>query len=595
MEMARLPRRGHYRDIVDTFRGYNHNLRPADGEAFDMENMCSDHAPLASVRGRRGIVGTYPGCGGIIMKEKLWRVDGTTLTNGTDTVELGLEPGQKRLVSMGAYIIVLPDKVYLNTAELADCGAIDTVFTTTDFVTIRLCKADGDEYPTEYISPEEPENPENGAVWVDTSQYPNVLRQYSGVSGAWTPITVSTVKLTSPNIGKYFQAGDGVVISGITEATGITDANTQAEVTQEQREQLNALDGAKVIVWRDNYNIVVDGIMDAACTIPTMITIKRQMPAMDFIVEHKNRLWGCRYGPDSNGEFANILYASKLGDFKNWQCYQGVDTDSYFVNVGSDGSWTGAISYGDMMVFAKENVLHLVYGDGPSSFQVQQIAAPGVQNGSDRSMAIVGGVLYYKGVRGVLAFDGSLPTDIGYCLGGVFYSNAVGGSYGAKYLISMIDRNKKPHFFAWDTERRLWHREDGLRVEGFASGGGETWMLCENGRLLTVGSTEGTPETPVKWFWQSGVIGAESPDRKRLQRVNVRVSMAVGARMSVLVRYDSRGGWNLVGMMSSQSLRAIDWPVKVHRCDHLELRFEGVGNAKIHSFTKRYTTGSDRR
>ena len=31
------------RQMVDTFRGYNHNLRISDGEFFDMKNMTSDY------------------------------------------------------------------------------------------------------------------------------------------------------------------------------------------------------------------------------------------------------------------------------------------------------------------------------------------------------------------------------------------------------------------------------------------------------------------------------------------------------------------------------------------------------------------------
>ena len=43
------------RQMVDTFRGYNHNLRISDGEFFDMKNMTSDHYPVLSPRGKRGV------------------------------------------------------------------------------------------------------------------------------------------------------------------------------------------------------------------------------------------------------------------------------------------------------------------------------------------------------------------------------------------------------------------------------------------------------------------------------------------------------------------------------------------------------------
>ena len=42
------------REMVDTFRGYNHNLRIGDGEAWDMRNMTSDLYPVLSPRKPRG-------------------------------------------------------------------------------------------------------------------------------------------------------------------------------------------------------------------------------------------------------------------------------------------------------------------------------------------------------------------------------------------------------------------------------------------------------------------------------------------------------------------------------------------------------------
>ena len=33
------------REMVDVFRGYNHNLRISSGEFFNMKNMTSDHYP----------------------------------------------------------------------------------------------------------------------------------------------------------------------------------------------------------------------------------------------------------------------------------------------------------------------------------------------------------------------------------------------------------------------------------------------------------------------------------------------------------------------------------------------------------------------
>lgn len=39
---------------IDTFLGYNHNLRIADGEFYDMKNLTGDHYPVLTPRKARG-------------------------------------------------------------------------------------------------------------------------------------------------------------------------------------------------------------------------------------------------------------------------------------------------------------------------------------------------------------------------------------------------------------------------------------------------------------------------------------------------------------------------------------------------------------
>ena len=43
------------RQMVDVFKGYNHNLRISDGEFYDMKNLTADHYPVLSPRGNRGV------------------------------------------------------------------------------------------------------------------------------------------------------------------------------------------------------------------------------------------------------------------------------------------------------------------------------------------------------------------------------------------------------------------------------------------------------------------------------------------------------------------------------------------------------------
>ena len=201
MQYPRLQASQTSREMIDIFRGYNHNLRVSDGEFYEMENMTSDFSPVLSPRGKRGVYKTVDGLTGIIAKNKLCYTVGSRFVIGNTVVEMGLDPGtDKELVSMGAYVIILPDKKYINTMNTKDRGDIEASFVSGAAVTFRLCSITGEVITPATVAAKAPENPANGALWMDTSSKPNALKQYSessASSGRMTNFTLPTFGSTS--------------------------------------------------------------------------------------------------------------------------------------------------------------------------------------------------------------------------------------------------------------------------------------------------------------------------------------------------------------------------------------------------------------
>ena len=571
------------RDMVDVFKGYNHNLRIGDGEFFDMKNLTSEHYPVLSPRGKRGKYVAVDNPQGLIAKDSLCYVDGTDFVINEYHVQMGLstaaEDCPKQLISMGAYVIIMPDKKWVNTMNTAEYGNIEAKFTTTSDVTFQLCDRDGGGYANTTISSTEPEKPNNMDYWVDTSSTPHTLKQYAASTDMWVNVATTYVKISSPGIGAAFQQYDGVTISGIT------------------NEQMLGLNGTMTI-WScsDDY-IVVVGICDSVTTQKVSegaITIAREMPKMDYIVESENRLWGCRYGASNDGQIVNSLYASKLGDFKNWNCFMGLSTDSYAASVGTDGQFTGAITHLGYPLFFKENCVHKVYGNYPANFQIQTTICRGVQKGCDRSLVIVNETLFYKARSAVCAYDGSLPTEISGALGDQMYSDAVAGTNRNKYYISMKDMDGVYHLFVYDTYKGMWHKEDNLQAVAFCTNMGELYCIEHGKKQITtmLGSGEQSKEA-VRWMAETGTIGTSSPDQKYVSRLTVRMSLAPGAKVLFFAQYNSMGDWEPLGAMSSTTLRSFSVPIRPRRCDHLKLRIEGAGEARIYSITKTIEQGSE--
>lgn len=531
------------REMVEVFKGYNHNLRIGSGEFYDMKNLSSDNFPILSPRVKRGVykAGVLP-CA-IIGKDALCYVDGGDFVVGGDRVSMGLSDTEKTLVSMGAYVVIMPDKMYINTVKGDNGYEYGDIEKTASFsnVTYAPCNVEGE------------------AVSTGDATY---------------------IKISADGIGDAFSLYDGVTISGAE----IPDLN------------------ASMAIWTKGEDyIVVMGVLSETKTQTTPITLERKMPDMDFIIESGNRLWGCKYGHNAKGDMVNEIYASKLGDFKNWNCFMGVSTDSYSVQLGSDGPFTGAVTHLGYPLFFKENCVHKVYGNFPANYQIQTTACRGVQKGSDKSLAIVNEVLFYKANSGICAYDGSLPVEMSAVLGDMTYSDAVGGVLGNKYYVSMKDVGGEYHLFVYDTMRGMWHREDSTQVEMFCNHKGNLYYVPhadDNGqtpimRVRGTGNGDVLEGDPIKWEAVTGILGTDSPDKKYISRIDVRMQLSVGTRVIFFAEYDSSGSWEHLFTMTGRSLQSFAIPIRPQRCDHMRLKIEGAGDAKIFSICKTVEDGSD--
>ena len=624
------------RDLIDAFRGYDHNLRISENSFYDMKNMTSNHYPILSPRGKRGrylfptnyIVVKENGVEddeenntitdhniqGMVAKDSLCYVDGRDfIINNYKIMGLELSDEPKNLISMGAYVIIMPDKKWVNT-ENQKFGNIENRYEPEEVshTSFELCKIDGssygnvekgEEYPNGLKVPVDPKDP-NGdkeppdkAFWIDTSSVPHSLKQWSKSSSMWVPIATTYIKISSRGIAAGFEKYDGVVISGLKD-TPLTDTFGNAI---ENKKDLEAIDGSFVI-WDkhesedgDDDYIVIVGMLDEVRTIKQAIKVTRTMPEMDFIIESRNRLWGCKYGAARNGDIVNEIYACKLGDFKNWDCFMGISTDSYVASCGTDGKFTGAITFQGYPIFFKEECFHKVYGNLPSDFQIQDTACKGVQYKSDKSLAIVNNILYYKARSGICAYDGSLPVEISSVFGDIAYSDAVAGGIGNKYYVSMKDQSGKYNLFVYDTAKGMWHKEDDLKVEQFCSCRGELYYIDATGsEVIGTMLGSGVPnDDSVQWMAESGVIGTSSPDKKYVSRLTIRMSLEIGARVDIYAEYNSSGQWEKLFTMVGRSLKTFAVPVRPKRSDHFRLRITGEGNAKIYSIAKTIEEGSD--
>ena len=192
--------------------------------------------------------------------------------------------------------------------------------------------------------------------------------------------------------------------------------------------------------------------------------------------------------------------------------------------------------------------------------------------------------IYRKAVR----FTAQEAGEMGFA----FEVSEDGEGGGALPDISMEDGAGETSLFVFDAERALWYREDDLKVTAFAPWNGELYALSGD-RILALGGSGEDFEGYVPWLAETGILATDQPGRKFITELTVRMSMDVGGRVRFFLRYDSMGGWVHAGTVSVTHLRSFSLPIRPRRCDHLQLRIQGTGEARIHSITRRLEEGGD--
>ena len=609
--------------MTSIFRGYNHNKVISDGEMYDMQNMSGDGYPVLSLRQKRAILsldveGQDPvPLTGIHGRDQLVFIRGTDVYyNFTPVTGINVSAEStmlpKKIVSFGAYVCIWPDKKYFNTVHLDDCGSMERLWSTTGEnktgadVSVSMCRVDGTAYSAQDIPTTEPPDPDNGDYWIDQSGDNDVLRQYSSATMEWIEVATTYVKISCSNIGNGIREYDSVVISGLEAPSTETDPKVQAQV--------EALNGTMIVFQAATNYIVVAGLVSK-----TLSTLKNnevkanlEVPDLDFICESNNRLWGCSYGW-KNGQVINELRACKLGDFRNWNNYMGLSTDSYTASVGTDGPWTGCAVQRGYPVFFKENAIHKVSGYMPSSFSVTTIVCRGVQDGSWRSVQVVNEYIIYKSTRDVMIFDGSMPTGISEALGDILYYDARAGALGSKYYISMKDKSNTYRMFVYDTKNGTWYKEDITKALGFGNADDDLYFIDETHNTInavrgTCSDTEGLSwsiEQDFDWAAEFDLFGttyiaggnSDSPIRVRnskyLSMFKIRMYLDPDAYVRLWIKYNDSPIYEFMGERRGSDMRSFSLPVVPKRCDHVRFKLTGHGDAVIYDISRLLEVGGD--
>ena len=648
-------------EIVDVFRGLNRAEKISEGEWSEEQNLSSDRYPMLSVRAKRTAARTCDGyiCS-VLAKEKLavlvvpnYHIQSQSAMEDTEPHVLACElwygdasvpesfsfvypttfPG--RMISFGAYIVIAGINAWYNTAT-GEKGYMDITFRppeqeqSTDIVcsyypvdeegnkltiNARLTPEQGKEQ--EELNPQAYQDGECYAITEN-----RIIRQYvvSDDGNYWRTVPnrtlvecdgIGTGQVGDDNLmpADPFHEGDWVEISGkwYAKSTFTPEFTGRKKIVSVAEDSLILDDVFSNFTLRvARWSVFSAEGNDAK--------IERKTPDMDFVIECQNRLWGCKYGL-VDGKMINEIYATELGKFDSWRNYDGTSMASYAASVGTDGPWTGAISYQGKPHFFKEKHVHKVYISASGAHQIVDSPILGVQENCEHSLTVLDGRLYYLSRDGVCAYDGSTPVVISEALGDMVNRDASFAGARGKLYAQMYEQTGANSFtvslYVYDTHRGIWHEERNSELLPMAAFAvlGDSLYACGAGlghyqpvytpdgietTLWDLHGVDGEEEDDVVYTCTSGLIGWQNIEQKYISRFDMRLTLPAGATMTVWLEYDSSGTWEKQGTVTGGGTGSIMIPVRPRRCDHFRIRLTGSGEMRMFSWAKRLTKGSDR-
>ena len=509
------------------FRGYN--VRPIieDGQMRDMKNLSSDGYPNMSQRKMRRVV-----------EDKY-------------TKPSGIASRKEKLV------VVDGTNLYYDGMKVGEVTAGEKQIAS---INSKIC------------------------IFPDKKYYDTVAEEFGSLDAScavetstdvYIRVSSNSLVISDGAAFEGFKAGDAVKIEGFTKKAS---NNLSAILVSASEKMLEFAPDTFTVMESDktyssaNKDYKEDGD----------ISITRTAPDLDFVMEYNNRLWGCS---------GSTIYASKLGDPTNWNYFNGLSMDSYAVDVGSDGDFTGCAATPSHLVFFKDNVLHKLYGSKPSNFQTMDMKADGVQKGCENSLCLINGILYYKSRNGIMAYDSGVPECVSYDLGEEMFREAAAGTDGVKYYISMQKvADESWHLFVYDPRNGMWHREDETHAQQFAyCAGALNYIDATTGKIM---ATSGGKDEKIHWYAQLGEFIEYSEDKKIYSKIKVRMKLDAGARVNISVSVDG-GDFQLASTVYAQSERVAYVPIIPIRCDRFAIKLDGVGGCKVESIVREYTSGSE--
>ena len=515
------------------FGGINRALSAKDGELAVTRNLTSNHAPALASREARLLCRKLDNPGGIFSWNELCWVEGTTFYyDGTARGQVSA--GKKQFASMGAYVVIFPDKCWYNV-DSGEFGSMESKWSGKSLTF------------------------GNGKLYEEDAE-------------------ANAITCAGVNWADWFNPGDAVTIGGCTNRP----ANNKTVI-------IRAVDGDTLNFYENTFSIP-DG--ETAYTENGSMTVERTVPQIRYLCENENRLWGCTENTIYCSKLGDIFNwnvydgldtdswttdAGSAGKFTGCITFRGYPTffkedhiykvygsvPSNFEVLGSaslglaEGSDKSLAVAGETLFYLSRNGIMAYTGGLPQPM--------GEAFGTGRYWDAAGGsdgLKYYVSMRDAAG---------GW---GLYVFDTQRGTWLQEDESQMIGFARlRGNLYCLDADGQIWLPGDVPEVPEDAS-----------------------REAAVNWMVEFADFTEEDPNKKGISKLQLRLELEAGATAQVWIQYDSDGQWQPVSSALGEGTKQSYYlPVIPRRADHYRIKITGQGGCRIYSMTRETYSGSELR
>ncbi len=568
---------------ISSFSGINLNMSKKNNELIESINMSAKDFPCLSVREKRNKKSdTKTDVTFIGSKNDIYYTgysetapDTHSITYGEKTLELSedeVHKGKERTCAhLTDSLLIMPDKIVytpsMNTAE-------------------KISYSKYQDNNTAFKKTEEQCKPN---LMINFPTYIGRLTNTGIVSNTYTPNEFTSYLMTFENL----KAGDTVRLTfNLQPDTDYHDSKYYSYIEKMKQGVDAKIKSVKYTSHKIASGTIseITGIEFGENVIDTggyssiaiyTLTIERKMPDIDYMCTLNNRVWGVK---------GNNIRCSRLGDLRCWDDFSSdafgtLPSACFSTDVDTGGEFTAITPFGGTILAFKEKCIHKIYGTEPANFTLSTLDCNGVARGAHKTIAMINGVLYYMGIDGIYAYDGSRPSLISQKTDILKLKVLGAGTDGVNYYLSVL-KNNQYFLYVYYPKTNIWHTEEiGENKGQFFFLENKLHTVCKSD-IYTI--SDSTGEEEIKWSFALD-FDEDTFSTKGYGRLLIRYNLGEDAHFTVTTVCDGnyqRESVDVRWNKATEGTSVLNLPII--KCNKLKVIFEGIGDFTLMDICREY-------